>query len=274
MYRAVGKKGWFSLATTFLALALWSIVQVYADAADYGVQRPARPDSEPCKATKFEGDDFKVCRYAAGVDEIRLEWRGRTGPLGSLAALQSWLGTDASRVAFAMNAGMYDPTQRPVGLFVEKGQLAQPLDRRAGSGNFFLLPNGVFWVDGKGGPHIDETSVFAARDVHPLWATQSGPLLINSGALHASIAENGTSLAVRNGVGVRGREALFIISDVPVSFGRFARFLRDGLGCQDALYFDGVVSSLWVPALGRRDERTGLGTFVVVMHAKKTNPRH
>ena len=72
---------------------------------------------------------------------------------------------------------------------------------------------------------------------------------------------------IRNGVGVRGGEALFAISDQPVSFGRFARFFRDGLGCPDALYLDGAVSSLWAPAMGRQDTQTGLGTFVVVLRA-------
>jgi uncharacterized protein YigE (DUF2233 family) len=64
---------------------------------------------------------------------------------------------------------------------------------------------------------------------------------------------------------VRGREAFFVISDAPVSFGRLARFLRDGLGCPDALYLDGAVSSLWAPALHREDSASGLGTFVVVL---------
>jgi uncharacterized protein YigE (DUF2233 family) len=44
-----------------------------------------------------------------------------------------------------------------------------------------------------------------------------------------------------------------------------ARFFRDELGCTDALYFDGTVSSLWSPELGRRDARGGLGPFVLVV---------
>ena len=59
-----------------------------------------------------------------------------------------------------------------------------------------------------------------------------------------------------------------MISDGAVSFGRLARFLRDGLGCRDALYLDGYVSSLWAPELRRRDGAGGLGPLVVVL-AKK-----
>jgi uncharacterized protein YigE (DUF2233 family) len=41
-----------------------------------------------------------------------------------------------------------------------------------------------------------------------------------------------------------GGRAFFMISNDAVSFGRFARFLRDGLGCPDILFLDGSVSSL------------------------------
>jgi uncharacterized protein YigE (DUF2233 family) len=63
---------------------------------------------------------------------------------------------------------------------------------------------------------------------------------------------------------VRGRNAFFVISNAPVSFGRLARFLHDGLGCPDALYLDGAVSALWAPGLAREDTAAKLGTFVVV----------
>ena len=60
------------------------------------------------------------------------------------------------------------------------------------------------------------------------------------------------------------RNAYFVISDDPVSFGRLARLFRDGLGCRNALYLDGNVSSLWYPAGGRQDATSRLGPFVVV----------
>jgi uncharacterized protein YigE (DUF2233 family) len=183
--------------------------------------------------------------------------------------LKAALGTDVPRVLFAMNAGMYEPSRRPVGLLVAEGKQQQPLRTVDGTGNFYLKPNGVFWVAADGAVHIDETSAFAAGNAQPLWATQSGPLLVKAGALHPAVSANGTSLALRNGVGVRSAtEAVFVISDEPVSFGRFARFLRDGLHCPDVLYFDGTVSSLWAPSLRRRDARTDLGPLLVVLRRK------
>jgi uncharacterized protein YigE (DUF2233 family) len=70
-------------------------------------------------------------------------------------------------------------------------------------------------------------------------------------------------------VGVaRGGTAWFAISDDPVSFGRFARFFRDGLGCPNALYLDGAVSSLWDKAANRRDRRAELGPMLLVFETK------
>ena len=224
---------------------------------------PAEP---PCRAMTFEGSGFTVCRYDPARQELRLAARGPAGPLASLAGLRAALGADAGRVAFAMNAGMYDPARDPVGLFVGQGRTLTPLNLATGEGNFFLKPNGVFWTDPAGAAHVDESEDFAARAPDAVWATQSGPLLVRDGVLHGAIAANGTSLTVRDAVGVNGGGgAVFVISDGPVSFGRLARFLRDRLGCPDALYLDGHVSSLWAPSMGRLDRREDLGTFVVVL---------
>jgi len=38
---------------------------------------------------------------------------------------------------------------------------------------------------------------------------------------------------------------LFVISEQPINFSEYAAFFRDELQCQDALYLDGVVSSLY-----------------------------
>jgi uncharacterized protein YigE (DUF2233 family) len=224
-----------------------------------------------CRPMTFEGDGFVVCRYAPDADEIRLVSRGPDGPVSSLEALQALLRADADRVAFAMNAGMYQEDRSPLGLFVQSGRIVHRLNQRTGGGNFYLTPNGVFWIDARGAPHIDETGAFAASNVQPVWATQSGPLLVQAGVFNPQITPNGTSLTVRNGVGVKGGEAFFVISDAPVSFGRFARLLRDGLGCPDALFLDGAVSSLWAPNLGRQDGRDGLGLFVVVLSKRPSD---
>ena len=244
------------LAIAALALLLAGAV------GEASATKPAAPSV--CWSQAFEGDRFTVCRYTPAEHELRLVWRGPNGPLRSLPALQRHLAADAGRALFAMNVGMYDEAGAPVGLYVENGKVLKTLNRRDGPGNFHLKPNGVFWIGGDGLPHVDSSDAFAAGRVRPRWASQSGPLLMSRRVLHPKIAPDGASKLIRNGVCVKGPLALFVISEGPTSFGRLARFQRDGLGCSDGLYFDGVVSSLWSRQLKRLDRRDDLGPMVVV----------
>ena len=188
---------------------------------------------------------------------------GANGPLRSLAALQTHLGARAEALAFAMNAGMYGANGRPIGLYIEKGVERRRLNRREGPGNFHLKPNGVFAIDVDGKVAVVPSDRFKAVNVR--WATQSGPMLLIAGKLHPRFDADGPSRLIRNGVGSAGRDtAWFVISEEGVSFGRFARFFRDALGCTDALFFDGTVSSLWDPAAERQDAYPSLGPLVAV----------
>ena len=157
----------------------------------------------------------------------------------------------------------------PLGLYVEDGKTRTRILKGEGGGNFFLKPNGVFSVDRDGAVHVETTEAYLARKSKPVWATQSGPMLVIDGALHPKFQPDGESRQIRNGVGrLNDRTALFVISDTPVSFGKFARFFRDALHCQDALFFDGSISSLWAPALRRQDHAAPMGPMVVVLDRK------
>ncbi|TFI57716.1 hypothetical protein E2493_13800 [Sphingomonas parva] len=223
-----------------------------------------------CREQIFEGTRFTICPFDTNRDRIELAWRGADGrPLRSLPALRDWLGPRAADVRFAMNAGMYDDKGAPIGLLVVDGARLKPLNLNTGPGNFHLLPNGVFAVDEAGRVSVTASRDFAARVPKPRWATQSGPMLVIDGALHPGLADNGDSRYVRNGVGVRdARRGVFAISDEPVSFGRFARLFRDALGCRDALYLDGSVSSIWDPGAGREQGHMELGPLIVVSRGK------
>lgn len=220
-----------------------------------------------CATRDFEGAAFTVCPFDARRDELRLAWRGRDGErLGSLAALEASLGEEAQRVRFAMNAGMYDEAGGPIGLLIADGAPVKRLNLRPGPGNFHLLPNGVFALDQAGRVSVTASPGFARAVEKPRWATQSGPMLLIGGRLHPKFDADGPSRLVRNGVGVSGpHTAYFVISEQGVSFGRFARFFRDVLGCRDALYLDGSVSSLWDPGAGRQDGFSDLGPMVLVL---------
>jgi uncharacterized protein YigE (DUF2233 family) len=225
------------------------------------VVRPA------CAAARFEGQPFTVCRVDPARHEMRIVLSGKNGkPLRNFAALAQNLGPEARRVAFAMNAGMYDARGFPIGLYIEHGTERTKLNRADGPGNFHMKPNGVFWVDGTGA-HIAPTDRFARQPREGMiWATQSGPMLVIGGKLHPQIAPDGASLYVRNAVGVTiAGKAFFVISDSRVSFGKIARMMRDQLGCPNALYLDGYVSSLWDGASGRNNQDSMIGPMVVIL---------
>ena len=211
-----------------------------------------------------------MCRFDSGRSEFRLMWKGRAGTaLRGFAALERELEEDSARLGFAMNAGMFDEEGGPIGLYVEHGVERMPLNLNPGPGNFHLSPNGVFAIDRKGRMSITASGSFAAAVRDPLWATQSGPMLVIDGKLHPRLDRDGPSRLVRNGVGVHDhRTAYFVISEGGVSFGRFARFFRDALGCRNALFLDGSVSSLWDPGVGRRDPATRLGPLIVVLRTR------
>ena len=90
-------------------------------------------------------------------------------------------------------------------------------------------------------------------------------MLVVGGVLHPRISPNGTSAKLRNGVCVNdGTKVEFVISDGFVTFYDFATFFRDALGCKNALFLDGSVSSLYAPELGRSDFLARLGPMVGV----------
>ncbi len=217
---------------------------------------------------EFEGSGFTVCTFVARRHELRLASHDAKGDyMRGFDQLIAYLGSDAARVRFAMNAGMFNEAGAPIGLYVADGQQEHALVLTDGPGNFHLKPNGVFWQGSDGTLHIDVSADYAIELRDARWATQSGPMLVIDGALHPSIAHDGASRYVRNGVGLAGSDtAYFVISSGAVSFGRFARFFRNELHCRNALFFDGTVSSLWAPSLDRQDDNHRIGPMVVVLN--------
>ena len=177
--------------------------------------------------------------------------------------LEAWLAAHNRQLLFAVNAGMYHADFSPVGLLVQDGREVSPLNLSAGTGNFFLKPNGVFLVSGTQ-PRVVESSEYPALSSGVRLATQSGPLLLRRGVVHPAFIPDSDSRKIRNGVGVSGHTALFVISEDPVNFYEFALYFRDVLHCRDALYLDGTVSALHSLALRRSDFVRDLGPILGV----------
>jgi uncharacterized protein YigE (DUF2233 family) len=247
----------FARPSLFLPIVVLASAIVATNAA---IGEPA------CIPKLFETSRFTVCAVDTARQDVQLAWTDKDGiPLRGFDRLESALGAKADHVRFAMNAGMFDRRGTPIGLYVENGTTRVPANTKDGAGNFYLKPNGVFWIDASGMPGIDTTERYIQHQRSPRWATQSGPMLAIDGQLNQQIAPDGPSKFIRNGVGIRdAHTAVFVISDDAVSFGRMARLFRDVLACPNALYFDGAVSSLWLPSIDRKGGAHPLGPMVVV----------
>jgi uncharacterized protein YigE (DUF2233 family) len=215
---------------------------------------------------EFAGKRFTVCRIDVRKERLQLFHRDDTGqPFKRFDRLAPWLESRGQKLVFAMNAGMYHGDFSAVGLFVSGGQQAVPLNTTNGVGNFFLKPNGVFVVT-ESGSRVLESSEYPKLRERVVLATQSGPLLVRAGKLHPAFKPNSESRLFRNGVGVPSPDiALFVISEVPVSFYELAMLFRDKLHCPDALFLDGTISSLHAPQLKRSDVRMDLGPIIGVI---------
>lgn len=208
---------------------------------------------------------YIACRFDPARDEIRLHLSGPDGVrYGGFAGLRRQLWDERRVLLFAMNAGMYHDDLSPVGYFAEYGKVLKPAVTGDGWGNFHLLPNGVFlMVDGKAA--VMETKAFLARGVTPNFGTQSGPMLVIDGKLHPRFLPDSDSFKVRNGIGVDGQGRVhMVMSRVPVRFYDFAILFRDRLGCANALYLDGTVSSLFIAEENRMDRLFPMGPILSV----------
>lgn len=194
---------------------------------------------------------------------------GSSGMLRNFPALEGYVKSKGRRVIMAMNGGMFEADGSPVGWCVAEGKSVRAANLNNGEGNFFLKPNGIFALVG-GKALIKETAGAAADEAlaGSRLVTQSGPLLVAGGVIHAGFKADSVNRRIRNAVGVTARGLVWwAISEDEVSFHESATFLRDELGCPDALFLDGQVSRLHAPSLGRRGGASLLGPLLAVTEA-------
>ena len=220
-----------------------------------------------CRELSHLSNSYTVCTVDAGTENLRLFLNDAQGqPYGHFTAVDATLAEKGKALAFAMNAGMYHDDRTPVGHYVEDGRQVQGVISSAGPGNFGLLPNGIFCIE-QGRAQVIETRAFLDRAPNCRFATQSGPMLVIDGALHPRFLPDSTSRYVRNGVGTSadGQTVYFAISANTVTFHEFGQLFRDVLKTPNALYFDGNISRLHAPMIGRSDPGFRMGPIVGVV---------
>lgn len=201
---------------------------------------------------EYQGTRYRT--FTCAPDKVKLFWLDPTGkPFHQFSRLQEHLKSEGRKLRFIMNAGIFEEGGIPSGLLVVGGKIEHPLNTSPGVGNFFLQPNGVFYVDARGA-HVVATSEYASLQASPRCAVQSGPLLLHNGQIHSAFRAESKNRLHRNGVGILpdGR-VFFAISEFQQekrpNLYEFADFFR-AQGCKDALFLDGDISQMFTDPSG------------------------
>ncbi|HKP76864.1 MAG TPA: phosphodiester glycosidase family protein [Longimicrobiaceae bacterium] len=238
----------------------------------------APADGVGFREMRSSGRIYQVVRVDLTRADVRMYWHDEAGqPFGSLGALDRWLRGRGQHLLAATNAGIFYRTREPAGLHVERGAPPlRPLNTSPtpppgeAQGNFFSQPNGVFYISRAGTAHVEETGAAARALPRMLEATQSGPLLLLRGVPHPLRGDTSVS---RNAVAVcAARQVALVFAPRGASIRELALFIRDELGCPDALYLDGSISGLWVPAAGVRSDGSYVGILGVTPRTTRRRP--
>lgn len=199
----------------------------------------------------FAGKKFEVFIASAKKHEVIIHSNSR-GPY-TFSRFGEFIQKDFKTTPeMITNGGMFTTGYDPQGLLISGGKIAAPIDSSVEKkdGNFYMYPNGVFSSDPQFGFQIQETSEFLKQYTDekkmPMFATQSGPMLVHRGRIHPSFTPGSTNVYVRSGAGLMAKDrVVFIISDQVVNFYDIAMLYRYIFNCQEALYLDGAISKMY-----------------------------
>ena len=129
-------------------------------------------------------------------------------------------------------------------------------------GNFYLQPNGVFLLTAKRAMVVPSNQYQSIKD-KILFATQSGPMLVIDGQLHPAFTRGSKNGNIRSGVGIdTGGRVVFAISNALSNYYDFATLFQKALHCNQALFLDGAISRMYLPALQRHEQGGAFGAMI------------
>ena len=211
-----------------------------------------------------------IVSYRVDAKNIKMFHKSSSGKIfGNFGNLKTNLKEQNLTLKFAMNGGMYLKDLSPQGLYIENGKLIKSINLKHNSyGNFYMQPNGVFFITKEGAASVVKSSEFKLSNSIN-YATQSGPMLVIDGKINSKFNPNSKSFYVRNGVGVlEDGKLIFAISKEPIRFYDFANFFKKA-GCKNALYLDGFVSRIYLPSKGITNQDFIFG--IIIAETKKSN---
>lgn len=215
----------------------------------------------------FKGKSYDVYVVDTEANTLKLYLKNSQGKNYTFSDILEEQKSKNSRLAFAMNAGMYDPNRNPVGLYVENGKEINKINKQTLEGNFYMKPNGVVGLTKNNKAFVVATEDYKYEATDLKWATQSGPMLLNKGEINSNFKDKSTNVNIRNGVGiVNDTKMVFAISNDQVNFYDFAELFKNVFSCKFALYLDGAISQMYLPELKRTASKgAGLGPIITVI---------
>lgn len=257
-----------------LPVVAWLVVLTATFAASIASSKnKAGPAREPapaiCKESEHGGRKFVACTAELARDEILLFWKDKSGePYGVLPAILRSLLERKKRLVMAMSAGMFHSDSTPVGLYKEKGKELHAMNTADGVGNFFLKPNGVFYIVRKPKLYagILETSEYQEKAPRADDAFQAGPLLVWKGVIPDRFKPTDPAAKPRSAIAIGKNDKIhFVYTNQPETFYEFAVTLRDALGASDAIHLDSTSASIYDPALGKESKWLPIGPTIGIV---------
>jgi uncharacterized protein YigE (DUF2233 family) len=214
--------------------------------------------------------DEKIIDFTVdpGTQQLQFYLKNDNGEfIRSVNNLRRFVESKQQTLIFAMNGGMYKKDNTPQGLYIENHSILTPLDTSKGKGNFYLQPNGVFYVTDEYKAFVCTTSDFK-HSSKITYATQSGPMLLINGEIHPAFKQGSSNLNIRNGVGILpDGKILFAMSKKEINFYEFAMYFKNK-GCKNALYLDGFVSRTYLPEKNWIQTDGDFGVIIGITEAK------
>jgi uncharacterized protein YigE (DUF2233 family) len=226
----------------------------------------------------FKGVQYQVFIQGDSAHQLEIHHKDEKGSKYlSLNKVRKKLIEQGRTPIFLTNGGMYTPENNPEGLYVEEYNELFPLDTDSSKVllNFYMHPNGVFYVDERNQSFICKTSDYIEKQKDSLFkprlATQSGPMLKIDGQIHPNFNWGSKSRKIRSGVGTFQNINVFAITRGLTNFYDFATFYTEVIPCNNALFLDGTISLMYHEKLSPKDLGGNFGVILSVSFPEDAN---
>lgn len=191
----------------------------------------------------INNEDFLIYYPELENSVIKMYWKSDEGtPYENMKKFISKLSN--KNILFVTNGGIYSKDYTPEGLYIENYKIISKLNLNIGEGNFYMKPNGVFYVEDNKPLITDSNNFVYNKNIS--YAVQSGPLLIKNGEINKLFNKSSKSFKIRSAVGIdKNNKVFFYMSKKDINFYDFSKYALEKLNCEQLLFLDGTISKMY-----------------------------